>query len=49
MTQKTMQDPARPRLSTVVFSYWRQVRDWKVFAMLAVMLANIFGGASLHI
>lgn len=49
MTHKTMQDPARPRLSSMVFGYWRQVRDWKVYAMLAIMLANIFGSASLYI
>lgn len=46
---KTLQEPARPRLATVVFSYWRQVRDWKVYAMLAIMLANIFGSATLYI
>jgi len=41
--------PLRPSLSTLVFSYWRQTGSWKVYAMLAVMLANIFGGASLSI
>jgi len=40
---------ARPRLATVVFSYWRQVRDWRVYAMLVVLLANLFGSASLSI
>jgi putative ATP-binding cassette transporter len=49
MMHKTLQEPARPRISTLVFSYWRQMRSWKVYAMLAVMLANIFGSASLYI
>lgn len=45
----TPQKPIRPRIATLVFRYWRQVRSWKVYAMLAVMLANIFGSASLYI
>lgn len=49
MMHKMPQDPARPRLATVVLSYWRQVRSWKVYAMLAVMVANTFGSASLYI
>jgi putative ATP-binding cassette transporter len=49
MMHKKSQEPARPRLATVVFSYWRQVRSWKVYAMLTVMVANIFGSASLYI
>lgn len=47
--KKMLQDPARPRLANVVLSYWRQVRDWKVYAMLAIMLVNIFGSASLYV
>lgn len=47
--QTMLQEVPRPRLSSLVFGYWRQVRSWKVYAMLVVMLANIFGGASLHI
>jgi vitamin B12/bleomycin/antimicrobial peptide transport system ATP-binding/permease protein len=49
MMHKTPQEPIRPRISTLVFRYWRQVRNWQVYAMLAVMLANIFGSASLYI
>ncbi|MFZ6719111.1 ABC transporter ATP-binding protein/permease [Undibacterium sp. Ji49W] len=46
---KTLHTPLRPSLSTLAFSYWRQTGSWKVYAMLAFMLASIFGGASLSI
>jgi putative ATP-binding cassette transporter len=46
---KTPQQAVRPRLLPFVFSYWRHARSWKVYAMLAIMLANIFGSASLYL
>jgi putative ATP-binding cassette transporter len=46
---KTLQEPARQGLAALVFSYWRQVRSWQVYAMLAIMVANAFGSASLYI
>ncbi|PKB13805.1 putative ATP-binding cassette transporter [Janthinobacterium sp. OK676] len=46
---KTLQAPLRPSLTTLAFSYWRQTGSWKVYTMLAVMLASIFGSASLYI
>ena len=45
----TQQEPRRPRLSALTFDYWRQVRSWQVYAMLALMVANTFGSASLYI
>ncbi len=46
---KTVHEAPRPGLSALAFGYWRQVRSWKVYAMLALMLANTFGSASLYI
>jgi len=49
MTHTTLQDPLRPRLSALVFAYWRQLRDWKVYLMVAVILFNMFGAVRLYI
>ena len=46
---KTLHAPLRPSLSSLALSYWRQTRSWKVYAMLAIVLASIFGSASLQI
>ncbi|OYO31519.1 ABC transporter ATP-binding protein/permease [Janthinobacterium sp. PC23-8] len=46
---KTLHAPLRPSLSTLAFSYWRQGGSWKVYAMLAVMLATVFGSTYLAI
>lgn len=44
-----VQDPPRPRLRTLVFSFWRESRSWQAYLMLAVVLSIMFGSASLHI
>ncbi|MGV7207875.1 ABC transporter ATP-binding protein/permease [Oxalobacteraceae bacterium A2-2] len=43
MTHKLQQDPARPGLSKLVFSFWREARSWQAYLMLAVVLLIMFG------
>ncbi|MGV7207876.1 ABC transporter ATP-binding protein/permease [Oxalobacteraceae bacterium A2-2] len=45
MTHKLQQDPARPSLSKLVFSFWREAGSWQAYLMLAVVLAIMFGQA----
>lgn len=49
MTHKTLQDSLRPPLWSLVSAYWRQLRDWKVFLMLAIILLNMFGSVKLYL
>ena len=49
MNHKTLQDLPRPTLGSLVFGYWRQLRDWKVYLMLGIILLNMFGSVKLFI
>lgn len=49
MMRKTMQEPARPSLTTLTVSFWREARSWQSYLMLAIVLVIMFGGVSLHV
>jgi putative ATP-binding cassette transporter len=47
--RNTLREPARPRLTTLTFCFWREARSWQAYLMLATVLAIMFGGVSLHV
>lgn len=49
MKHKTLQESLRPTVTSLVFGYWRQLRDWKVYLMLAIILLNMFGSVNLFV